>query len=101
MGIQINTGMVAKASEETRRVVEVAVGRANASLSACEQASDANQGFQTSAALGECVEAWATIIGNLVNKTVEMSDDLSATAQIVDYTEDQNRKAAAALKGML
>ena len=47
------------------------------------------------------MKAWATIIGNLVNKTVEISDDLSATAQIVDYTEDQNRKAAAALKGML
>ena len=46
-------------------------------------------------------EAAARIAHRLVNKTVETADDLSATAQSVDYTEDENRRAAAALQGLL
>ena len=101
MSIEINTDMVAKASEETRAAVSGAVERANASLSACTQASSANAGFATSASLDKCVEAWGRIIGGLVNKTVETADDQSATAQNVDYTEEENRRAAAALQGLL
>ena len=101
MGIEINTDMVAKASEETRTAVDGAVERANASLSTCTGASGANKDFKTSAALDKCVEAWGKIIGDLVNKCVETADDLSATAQSVDYTEDENRRAAAALQGLL
>ena len=70
MSIEINTDMVAKASEETRAAVSGAVERANASLSACTQASSANAGFATSASLDKCVEAWGRIIGGLINKTV-------------------------------
>ena len=46
-------------------------------------------------------EAAARIAHRLVNKSVETADDLSATAQSVDYTEDENRRAAAALQGLL
>lgn len=101
MTIEIDTAMVSRAAAEIREDVEAATRRGNASLADCTAACAGNPGFQVADALTGCLDSWDGTLADLFTTTVQVAADLSATAQSVDYTDDTNARAAAALKGLL
>ena len=101
MTIDMNWADVSKVADGTRELTFQAVSRVNAALSECATAAAANAGTACGAAITGCEQGWANELADLTRRTMIAADALDDSALTIQQAEEQNTRAANALRGLL
>ncbi|HVK20587.1 MAG TPA: type VII secretion target [Actinokineospora sp.] len=89
MTIAIHTAHIRQAADDIDAALAGAKQNVQASLEPSSAAMDGNPGWQSSAALAECRQAWFDHLNDLVTRTAEAAEKLRGTA--TDYDEAERR----------
>lgn len=85
-----------RATRYSREAADILTGKVNEHLSACAAAGDSHRGWETTAALNECVEAWATHLRGIVDDAHDIGQRIHRTrAGYADAEYDSHRRVAA------
>ncbi|GAA4508328.1 hypothetical protein GCM10023191_067960 [Actinoallomurus oryzae] len=94
--LDVHYAGLTRATRYSREAADILTGKVNEHLSGCAAAGDNHKAWQTTAALNECVEAWATHLRGIVDDAHDIGQRLHRThAGYADAEWDSQRRANA------
>ncbi|MGI5231736.1 hypothetical protein [Actinoallomurus iriomotensis] len=94
--LDVHYAGLTRATRYSREAADILTGKVNEHLSGCAAAGDTHRGWETTAALNECVEAWASHLRGIVDDAHDIGQRIHRTrGNYVDAELDSHRRSNA------
>jgi hypothetical protein len=77
--LDVHYADLTRATRYSREAADILAGKVNEHLAGCAAAGDSHRGWETAAALNECVEAWASHLRGIVDDAHDIGQRLHRT----------------------
>ncbi|WP_329254917.1 hypothetical protein OG417_13245 [Actinoallomurus sp. NBC_01490] len=94
--LDVHYAGLTRATRYSREAANILTGKVNEHLAGCAAAGDSHKGWETTAALNECVEAWASHLRGIVDDAHDIGQRIHRThAGYADAEWDSDRRSRA------